>query len=58
MQKYDFFTNTARNKSLSVIPGTSFRVIFDWIIHFWYYFDDSRSSSMSKVNFNVKHAKV
>ena len=40
----------------SVIP--LFHVIFDWVIHFNYHFDDSKSSSRSKVNFKVKYAKI
>ena len=53
MQKYHFPTNQAREKC-----NTSFLCDFDWIIHFWYHFEDSRSSSRSKVNFKVKYAKI
>ena len=44
--KYDFSTNEARNKC-----NNSFSCDFDWAIHFLYYFDDSRSSSRSKRQF-------
>ena len=53
MQKYIF---QHIKLEASVIP--LFRVIFDWVIHFNYHFDDSRSSSQSKVNFKVKYAKI
>ena len=44
--KYAFPTNEARNKC-----NTSFLCHFDWAMHFWNYFDHSRSSSMSKGQF-------
>ena len=44
--KYDFSRNEARNKC-----NTSFLCDFDWAIHFWNYFDNSRSSSRSKGQF-------
>ena len=50
--KYDFSTNEARNKC-----NTSFLCDFDWAIHFLYYFDDSRSSSRSKRQFQGQRSK-
>ena len=50
--KYDFLTNEARNKC-----NTSFSCDFDWAIHFLYYFDDSRSSSRSKRQFQGQRTK-
>ena len=44
--KYDFSTNEARNKCNTSIPCD-----FDWAIHFWNYFNYSRSSSRSKGQF-------
>ena len=44
--KYNCSTNEARNKC-----NTSFSCDFDCDIHFLYYLDDSRSSSMSKSQF-------
>ena len=41
--KYDFLTNKATNKC-----NTSISFNFDWEIHFWYYLNNSMSSSRSK----------
>ena len=50
--KYDFSTKEARNKC-----NTSFSCDFDWAIHFLYYFDDSKSSSRSKRQFQGQRSK-
>ena len=50
--KYDFSTNEARSKC-----NTSFSCDLDWAIHFLYYFDDSRSSSRSKRQFQGQISK-
>ena len=50
--EYDFSTNDARNKC-----DTSFSCDFDWAIHFLYYFNDSRSSSRSKTQFQGQIGK-
>ena len=41
--KYDFSTNEARNKC-----NTLFSCDFDWEIHFFYYFYDSRSCPFTR----------
>ena len=50
--KYNFLRNEARNKC-----NTSFSCDFDWAIHFFYSFYDSRSSLRSKSQFQGQISK-